>query len=239
MLGLGENGPSLSDFIGGNAFVQVSWSQTGKVAAILREAVKLGGRGTRATMEVDPRQAAGLGRLGFRREHEGSSPSGSQSVQTLFISGRSERSVMNSVALSSLCLEEPCSASSASTLARMLAVCAAIVAPSPVTPARNSTPPCDTTADIMPGITPARPTGAMMIGGAVLLCLRPSCWWWWSGGGGAGAGGGRYPGGGAVLLVLALVLLVLVLLLVIVLLLLLLLLLALALALALVPGAAG
>ena len=46
-------------------------------ATILREAVKLGGRGTRATMEVDPRQAAGLGRLGFRREHEGSSPSGS------------------------------------------------------------------------------------------------------------------------------------------------------------------
>jgi len=40
---------SPADFMGGNVFVRVSWHQTGKVAASLKEAVELGGRGTRAT----------------------------------------------------------------------------------------------------------------------------------------------------------------------------------------------
>ena len=70
----GEVSPD--ELIGHNTFVSVSWSQTGKVADIVLDAVAKGGRGTRATIEVDPRHAAGLGRRGFRREHDGSSPRG-------------------------------------------------------------------------------------------------------------------------------------------------------------------
>ena len=69
-------GATPADLVGENTFVQVSWSQTGKAAAAIKEAVEQGGRGTRATMEVDPRQAGGLGRMGFRQEHGGITPSG-------------------------------------------------------------------------------------------------------------------------------------------------------------------
>ena len=56
-------GLQIDELVGFNTFVKVSWNQTGKVSRQIREAVDKGGRGTRATMEVDPRQADGLGRL--------------------------------------------------------------------------------------------------------------------------------------------------------------------------------
>ena len=65
-----------ADLVDRNTFVSVSWGQTRKVAEVILAAVAEGGRGTRATMEVDPRQAGGLGRMGFRREHADASPRG-------------------------------------------------------------------------------------------------------------------------------------------------------------------
>jgi hypothetical protein len=64
----------------------------------------------------------GIRLLAAAEVRAGSSPSGSHAVQTLFASGRIERSVMKRDAESSRCLDEPWVASRASTLLRMSAV---------------------------------------------------------------------------------------------------------------------